>query len=74
MDEKDFLKPKSHGVYGIIITQAIVTAVILLSVIAVTYFFKGTYGDLKEWYTADICAETDVNEVIETAGGELDEV
>lgn len=73
MDEKDFLKPKSHGVYGIIITQAIVTAVILLTVLTVKYFFRGTYQDLKEWYTADICAETDVNEVMET-GGESDEV
>lgn len=73
MDEKDFLKPKSHGVYGIIITQAIVTAVILLSVLTVKYFFKGTYRDLKKWYTADICAETDINEVMET-GGESDEV
>ncbi|MGN0451439.1 MAG: hypothetical protein ACI4FN_04930 [Acutalibacteraceae bacterium] len=73
MDEKDFLKPKSHGVFGIIITQAIVTAVILLSVLTVKYFFKGTYRDLKEWYTADICAETDINEVMET-GGESDEI
>lgn len=73
MDEKDFLKPKSHGVYGIIITQAIVTAVILLTVLTVKYFFRGTYQDLKEWYTANICAETDVNEVMET-GGESDEV
>lgn len=73
MDEKDFLKPKSHGVYGIIITQVIVTAVILLTVLIVKYFFRGTYQDLKEWYTANICAETDVNEVMET-GGESDEV
>lgn len=73
MDEKDFLKPKSHGVYGIIITQAIVAAVILLTVLTVKYFFRGTYQDLKEWYTANICAETDVNEVMET-GGESDEV
>lgn len=73
MEEKDYLKPKGHGVYGIIITQAIVTAVILLTVLTVKYFFKGTYGNLKEWYIVNICAETDVNEVME-AGGETDEV
>ena len=50
------------------------TAVILLSVIAVKYFFKGTYPSLKEWYNTNICAETDVGEVIETAGGGADEV
>ena len=43
MDETDILKPKSGGFLGIIITEAVVTAVILLSVIAVKYFFKGTY-------------------------------
>ncbi len=74
MDETDILKPKSGGFLGIIITEAVVTAVILLSVIAVKYFFKGTYPSLKEWYTVNICAETDVSEVIETAGGGADEV
>lgn len=74
MYETDILKPKSGGFLGIIITEAVVTAVILLSVIAVKYFFKGTYPSLKEWYTVNICAETDVGEVIETAGGGADEV
>lgn len=74
MEEKDILKPKSGGFFGIIITEAVVAAVILLSVLTVKYFFKGTYASLKGWYSVNICAETDVNEVIETAGGGADEV
>ncbi|MGN0493998.1 MAG: hypothetical protein ACI4F7_10150 [Acutalibacteraceae bacterium] len=74
MEEKEIIKPKSGGLFGMIITGAIVTAVILLSVLTVKYFFKGTYSSLKNWYSANICAETDVNEVIETAGGGTDEV
>ena len=74
MDEQEILNPKNGGYLGIIITEAVVTAVILLYVIAVKYFFKGTYPSLKEWYNTNICAETDVGEVIETAGGGADEV
>ena len=48
MDEQEILNPKSGGFLGIIITEAVVTAVILLSVIAVKYFFKGTYSELKK--------------------------
>lgn len=65
MDEQEILNPKSGGFLGIIITEAVVTAVILLSVIAVKYFFKGTYPSLKEWYNTNICAETDINEVLD---------
>lgn len=74
MDESENLKAKGGSFLGIIITEAVVTAVILLSVIAVKYFFKGTYPSLKEWYNTNICAETNVGEVIETAGGGADEV
>lgn len=65
MDEKDILKPKSGGFFGIIITEAVVTLIILLSALTVKYFFKGTYSSLKAWYTENICAETDVNEVLD---------
>lgn len=65
MDEPKNLKPKSGGLLGIIITEAVVTLIILLSVLAVKYFFKGTYSSLKEWYSVNICAETDINEVLD---------
>ncbi len=64
MDEQENLKPKG-GFFGIIITQMTVTLIILLSVITVKYFFKNTYPSLKEWYSVNICAETDINEVLE---------
>ena len=48
-----------------IITQMTVTLIILLSVLTVKYFFKGTYLSLKEWYSVNICAETDINEVLD---------
>lgn len=64
MDEQENLRPKG-GFFGIIITQMTVTLIILLSVLAVKYFFKGTYKELKVWYDTNICAETDINEVLD---------
>lgn len=74
MDENDILKPKSGGAFGIIIAEAVVALLILLSVLTVKYFFKGTYAELKRWYNTNICAETEISEVIETSGGGVNEV
>ncbi len=65
MDEQENLKAKGVGFFGIIITEAVVTLIIILSVLAVKYFLKGTYLSLKEWYCVNICAETDINEVLD---------
>lgn len=65
MDEQENLKAKGVGFFGIIITEAVVTLIIILSVLAVKYFLKGTYLSLKEWYSVNICAETDINEVLD---------
>lgn len=64
MDETEILKPKG-GFLGIIITEAAVTLIILISVLCVKYFFKSAYPSLKEWYTESVCAETDINEVLD---------
>ena len=74
MDENDILNPKSTGAFGIIISEAVAAVLILLSVVTVKYFFKGTYSELKKWYNTNICAETEISEVIETSGGGVDEV
>ena len=74
MDQNDILNPKSGAAFGIIIAEAAVAAIILLSVLTVKYFFKGTYSELKKWYNTNICAETEISEVIETSGGGVDEV
>jgi hypothetical protein len=39
--------------------------IILISVLIIKYFFKSTYEDLKAWYKEDICANTDIQEVLE---------
>lgn len=72
MEEKEILK-KNGGVFGMIVTEAVVAAVILAAVLTVKYFFKDTYSSLKKWYNSDVCAETDINEVLKT-DGEADEI
>lgn len=64
MEESKNSKPNG-GFFGILITQMTVTLIILLSVLAVKYFFKSTYKELKVWYDTNICAETDINEVLD---------
>lgn len=45
---------------------------ILLTVLVVKYFFKGTYNQVKEWYSQNICVDTDIEQVI--SDGETDEI
>lgn len=40
----------------------------------VKYFFKGSYEDIKSFYDTVLCTDTDIKEVIETAGGDIVEV
>lgn len=71
MPEEDIIKPKPKGqLANIIITEAICVAVILLTVLITKYFFKSTYTKLEKIYEQQICADTDINEVI----GEKDEI
>ena len=62
------------GFAGIIIAEAAVVLIFLLTLTALKYFFKDYYAEVKEWYGASLCAETDIKEVIETAGGDIVEV
>lgn len=62
------------GFAGIIIAEATVILIFLLTLTALKYFFKDYYAEVKEWYGASLCAETDIKEVIETAGGDIIEV
>ena len=62
------------GFAGIIIAEAAVILIFLLTLTALKYFFKDYYAEVKEWYGASLCAETDIKEVIETAGGDIVEV
>ena len=48
--------------------------IFLLTLTVLKYFFRDYYAEVKEWYGASLCAETDIKEVIETAGGDIVEV
>lgn len=62
------------GFAGIIIAEAAVILIFLLTLTALKYFFKDYYAEVKNWYGVSLCAETDIKEVIETAGGDIVEV
>ena len=62
------------GFAGIIIAEAAVVLIFLLTLTALKYFLKDYYAEVKEWYGVSLCAETDIKEVIETAGGDIVEV
>ena len=75
MEENEILGQRSKSVlYGIIIAEAAVAAVILITVTAVKYFFPGCYTELKGWYETNICADTDADEVLDIPYGDADEV
>lgn len=65
MPEEEIKKPNPNSQFAnIIITQAICVALILMAVLVTKYFFKDTYNELKLFYEQQICADTDINEVI----------
>ena len=63
MDEQSSIRKSRFS--EILITQIIAMVIILISVLIIKYFFKSTYDDLKAWYKEDICANTDIQEVLE---------
>ena len=71
MEENRSLQPA--GIAGILITEAI-AVILLLALTAMKYFFKGSYEDIKSFYDTALCTDTDIKEVIETAGGGIVEV
>ncbi|MBE6750003.1 MAG: hypothetical protein E7560_02445 [Ruminococcaceae bacterium] len=58
------MKNKNSQFANIIITQGICVLIILTSVVVIKYFFKSTYKKLESFYSAYICSDTDINEVI----------
>lgn len=73
MENDEILTPKKRDCFAyIIITQSICVVLILLTVLVVKYFFKGTYNQVKEWYSQNICVDTDIEQVI--SDGETDEI
>lgn len=71
MENTEIITPKKRDMYlNIIIVQSLCVVVILASVLTVKYFFVGTYNKVKEWYSSNICIDTDINQVLETDKGE----
>ena len=58
---------------GIVITQGILVAIILISLVLMKYFWKDTFNSVKNWYFINICNDTDVNEVL-TLGDDNNEI
>lgn len=73
MAENEFSKANG-SVAGILISEAIVTLIIIFSVLAVKYFFKDTFTQLAQWYSTNICAETEADEVKRLPDGEAYEI
>ncbi len=55
------LKPRFFEIF---ITQIVTVLIILSAIITIKYFFKGTYKEFKVWYKENICAQTDIDEVL----------
>lgn len=65
METEETLKSRSFDrLSQIIITECVCIGLILVSVLVIKYFFKGTYTELKAWYEAYICDNTEIDEVI----------
>ena len=61
-------KDKTDVYVKIIILQCIFVFVVIASVFIVKYFFKGTFNNLKQWYTDNVAVDTEIYEVL----GEID--
>ncbi len=66
-EAKDAKKP-FNSCFCIVITQIIFVTVILIGVLVIKYFFKDTYNRVKVFYENQICADTDVGEVLSSEG------
>ncbi len=49
----------------ILLIEAVCVLILLAGVMAIKFFWKETFTDLADWYGQNICADTDVQEVLE---------
>ena len=50
--------------YKVIILQAVCVLLIILSVLAVKYFYKSEFKKVQAFYYENIAVDTDINEVL----------
>lgn len=48
----------------LLVTQGIIAAIVILSILIIKFCFKDTYNDFKNWYKDNLLTDTDINEVI----------
>lgn len=71
------ISTKKREVYSkIVIIQSICVMIILISVFITKFIFKDTFLSVKELYKENVCVDTDINQVLESAGdlGDINEV
>ena len=56
--------PAVERLAQMILAEAVCVAILLLAAVAVKYIFKDRAADFQDWYNRELCAETDINEVL----------
>ena len=57
-------KKRKNRIAEIIITQMVFVIITVLLLLAVKFFYKDTFSEIKAWYKDNVCVTTDVNEVL----------
>lgn len=68
------LEPTKNIFLKIIITQIVCVAILIATVLVIKIFFSGSYKRVKNWYNENICSQTTISDILESDGGDVDEV
>ncbi|MBQ8648452.1 MAG: hypothetical protein IJ470_00085 [Clostridia bacterium] len=77
MDEQQEIyevKPMKNILMRIIITQVVCVTVLIAVIIVLKLFFGSYYDSVESWYNENIRSQTTVSEILDSSGGEKDEV
>ena len=76
MENTEITVTKRETFSKIVIIEVICVAIVLLTLLTTKLFFGDIFSGIKKWYKANICMDTDIEQVIETKGeiGDISEV
>ena len=77
MDEQQEIyevKPMKNILMRIIITQVVCVTVLIAVIIVLKLFFGSYYDSVESWYNENIRSQTTVSDILDSSGGEKDEV
>ena len=77
MDEQQEIyevKPMKNILMRIIITQLVCVTVLIAVIIVLKLFFGSYYDSVESWYNENIRSQTTVSEILDSSGGEKEEV